>query len=197
MDIVQPRELQDQQSRYIEMYESLRPDPATRGSIADDVVFEMELIRHVDVSIDYILALIEKYHESNQQDKNIKINIDKAIESSLELRNKKDLIEKFIATLGNSTGDVFRDQQEFIRSEKAKELDKIINEECLYRDETYEFMYRAFKNGELRESDTDIAKILRPVSFFDSGARRSAMRKRVLERLCSFFDRFLNISDNE
>lgn len=66
MDIVQPRELQDQQSRYIEMYESLRPDPATRGSIADDVVFEMELIRHVDVSIDYILALIEKYHESNQ-----------------------------------------------------------------------------------------------------------------------------------
>lgn len=65
MDIIQPRELQDQQSRYIEMYETLRPDPASRESITDDVVFEMELIRHVDIGIDYILALIEKYHDSN------------------------------------------------------------------------------------------------------------------------------------
>ena len=63
----------------------------------------MELIREVDINIDYILALIEKYHESNQQDRDIKIDIDRAIESSLELRNKKDLIEKFIATLGDST----------------------------------------------------------------------------------------------
>ena len=197
MDIVQPRELQDQQSRYIEMYESLRPDPAARENIADDVVFEMELIKHIDVGIDYILALIEEYHESNQQNKDIKINIDKAIESSLELRNKKDLIEKFIATLGGSTGDVFKNWQEFVKSEKAKELDKIISEERLNRDRTYEFMYRAFKNGELQESGTDVVKILPPASFFDSGAKRPAMRKRVLEKLRNFFDRFFNISDNE
>lgn len=94
----------------------MHPNPAARENIADDVVFEMELVKHIDVGIDYILALIEEYRESNQQNKDIKINIDKAIESSLELRNKKDLIEKFIATLGNSTGDVFRDWQEFIRS---------------------------------------------------------------------------------
>ena len=190
-----PRELQDQQSRYIEMYDRIRPNPAERESIADDVVFEMELIREVDINIDYILALIEKYHETNQQDRDIKINIDKAIESSLELRNKKDLIEKFIATLGDSTNDVFSDWQEFIKGEKARELDKIIDEEHLNKEKTYEFMRRAFASGEIRESGTDITKILPPVSFFNPDAKRPAMRRRVLAKPRSFFDRFFAIAD--
>ena len=195
LDMLAPRELQDQQSRYIEMYDRIRPNPAERESIADDVVFEMELIREVDINIDYILALIEKYHETNQQDRDIKINIDKAIESSLELRNKKDLIEKFIATLGDSTSDVFSDWQEFIKGEKARELDKIIDEEHLNKEKTYEFMRRAFASGEIRESGTDITKILPPVSFFNPDARRPAMRRRVLAKLRSFFDRFFAIAD--
>ena len=192
------------------MYDRIRPNPAERESIADDIVFEMELIREVDINIDYILALIEKYHETNQQDRDIKINIDKAIEqqdrdikinidkaieSSLELRNKKDLIEKFIATLGDSTSDVFSDWQEFIKGEKARELDRIIDEEHLNKEKTYEFMRRAFASGEIRESGTDITKILPPVSFFNPDAKRPAMRRRVLAKLRSFFDRFFAIAD--
>ena len=199
MDIIQPRELQDQQSRYIEMYETLRPDPASRESIADDVVFEMELIRHVDIGIDYILALIEKYHDSNQQDKDIKINIDKAIESSMELRNKKDLIERFIASLGDSTDDVFAGWQEFIKSEKLRELDYIIAEEELDHDKTYRFMKNAFDNGNVRDSGTDFADILPRVSHFSGGGQRerAALRARVYNKLKQFFDRFFSIADNE
>ena len=56
----------------------------------------MELIKQIEVNVDYILNLIKKYHESNMQDKEIKVNIDKAILASPDLRNKKDLIEQFI-----------------------------------------------------------------------------------------------------
>ena len=34
----------------------------------DDVVFEMELVKQVEVNIDYILMLVAKYHESNCTD---------------------------------------------------------------------------------------------------------------------------------
>lgn len=130
-DMLAPRQLQDQQSRYLQIYDDIRRKPGERENIADDVVFEMELIRQIDINIDYILALIEKYHDSNQQDRDIKINIDKAIESSLELREKKDLIEKFIASLSSSTGNIYDDWQDFIQSEKTRELDKIIADENL------------------------------------------------------------------
>lgn len=194
-DPLSPRELQDQQSRYIETYQEIRPNPAHRENIADDVVFEMELIRQVDINIDYILALIEKYHDSNQQDRDIKINIDKAIDSSLELRDKKDLIEKFIATLGDSTGDVFADWQRFVQSEKTKELDQIIADERLDKEKTYEFMRRSFVRGEVTDTGTAITRILPPASFFDPDARRTTMRERVYNKLKDFFNRFFAIAD--
>ncbi len=65
----------------------------------DDVVFEMELVKQVEVNIDYILMLVTKYHDGNCEDKEILVAIDKAIKSSLQLRSKKELIENFIATI--------------------------------------------------------------------------------------------------
>ena len=73
-----------------------KPDK-NKEAINDDLIFEMELVRQVEVNIDYILMLVAKYHESNCKDKNILVTIDKAINSSLELRSKKELIEQFIA----------------------------------------------------------------------------------------------------
>ena len=194
-DMLAPRQLQDQQSRYLQIYDDIRRKPGERENIADDVVFEMELIRQIDINIDYILALIEKYHDSNQQDRDIKINIDKAIESSLELRDKKDLIEKFIASLSSSTGNIYDDWQDFIQSEKTRELDKIIADENLDKQKTYEFMRRSFVRGEVTDTGTAITRILPPVSFFDHDAKRVTIRQRVYEKLCAFFNRFFNIAD--
>ena len=193
-DMLAPRQLQDQQSRYLQIYDDIRRKPGERENIADDVVFEMELIRQIDINIDYILALIEKYHDSNQQDRDIKINIDKAIESSLELRGKKDLIERFIATLGEST-DVFTQWQQFIKSEKTRELDQIVEDENLDREQIYEFMRRSFVKGEVSDTGTAITRILPPVSFFDRGAKRVTIRERVYQKLKAFFNRFFNIAD--
>ncbi len=54
----------------------------------------MELIRQVEINIDYILMLVAKYHDSNCEDKEILVDIRKAVDSSMQLRSKKDLIEK-------------------------------------------------------------------------------------------------------
>lgn len=95
--------MQDYQSNYIDLYQQLRPKNPDKEVINDDIVFEMELIRQVEINIDYILMLVAKYHDSNCEDKEILVDIRKAVDSSMQLRSKKDLIENFIATVNTAT----------------------------------------------------------------------------------------------
>ena len=129
-ELISPRDKQDYHSIYIELYNEFK-NKAKRDKtdVSEDVVFEMELIKAIEVNIDYILALVKKYHESNMEDKEILVTIQKAIMASPDLRNKKDLIMAFIDSL-NQKSDVYNDFEtiyEVVR--KKKNLDKIIDEE--------------------------------------------------------------------
>ena len=116
------RDLQDYQSMYIDLYEHFRKvENGDKVDVSDDVVFEMELVKQIEVNIDYILALIEKYHESNMQDKEIRININKAIMASPDLRNKKDLIEAFIDSLDGDS-NVFEDFHDFMQKQEKRRI---------------------------------------------------------------------------
>ena len=76
--ILSDRDFQDYQSLYIDIYQTFTKDKAAdKENINDDIVFEIELIRQVEINIDYILMLVVKYHESNCKDKNILVAIDK------------------------------------------------------------------------------------------------------------------------
>ena len=119
---------QDYQSKYIDLYQKYRPrENGDREDINDDIVFEMELVRQVEVNIDYILILVSQYHDSNCKDKEILTKIDKAIDSTSNLRSKKDLIHDFIRTMDASTV-VDRDWTLFVQKQKDAELDTIIAE---------------------------------------------------------------------
>ena len=78
---------------YIELYNEFRNRAKIdKVDVSEDVVFEMELIKSIEVNIDYILGLVKKYHESNMEDKEVLVTIQKTIMASPDLRNKKDLI---------------------------------------------------------------------------------------------------------
>lgn len=79
----------------------------------------MELIRQVDINIDYILMLVEKYHAKNCEDQEILASIDRAIDSSIQLRSKKELIHGFINTM-NAATVVERDWHTFVAQQKRK-----------------------------------------------------------------------------
>ncbi|GAB1415958.1 hypothetical protein MASR2M117_13640 [Paludibacter sp.] len=105
-----------------------RKNKGNNENVNDDIVFEMELIKQVEINIDYFLALIKKYHAGHLKDKEIVISINKAIDYSVELRNKKELIEQFIDSLTTST-NVDDDWHSFVDAKKVEELDQIINDE--------------------------------------------------------------------
>lgn len=190
-ELISQRDLQDYQSIYIDLYQDYsKKDDSEKEKINDDIVFEIELIKQVEVNIDYILMLVAKYHQSNCKDKSILATIDKTINSSIELRSKKQLIEGFIAEI-NAATDVDKDWRKFIEKQKKEDLDTIINDENLKPQETKKFVDNSFRDGTLKKIGTDIDKILPPVSRFGGG--RAKKKQGVLQKLCDFFEKYFGL----
>jgi len=193
-EILTERDIQDYHSIYIDLYnEFRRAGDGDKENIIDDLVFEMELIKQIEINIDYILELVKKYHEDHIKNRELLIDINKAIDSSVELRNKKDLINQFIASL-DIHSVVDEDWQKYVAKKRSEELEEIIRHENLDRDETYKFVRNAFRNGSVATTGTDLAKVLPPVSRFSPGGERSKKRESVLDKLTRFFERFFGIS---
>lgn len=195
--ILGDRDIQDYHSAYIDLYKELRkPSDSEKENINDDLVFEIELIKQVEINIDYILTLIRKYHESHTKDKEVLIDINKAIDSSLELRNKKDLIQQFIESLDVGTR-VDDEWVSYVKKKKKEELESIIEKEKLNKEKTPEFINNAFRDGGIETNGTAITEILSPMSRFSKDDARTKKRESVIEKLTAFFNRFFDVSNGE
>ena len=190
---VSVRDLQDYQSIYIDLYqEYAKKSDIEKERINDDIVFEIELIKQVDVNIDYILMLVTKYHESNCEDKTILANINKSIDASVELRSKKALIEGFVAQMTVKT-DVEKDWQDFVKKQKEQDLETIIRDEKLKHDEAQKFIENSFRDGGIKTTGTDIDKILPPISRFSGGSNRALKKQTVIDKLKVFFEKYFGV----
>ena len=192
-DVLSERDLQDYLGRYQDLRDEWKKyrEHATKEDINDDIVFEIELVKQIEINIDYILMLVKKYHDTQCEDKEVLISIKRAVESSPELRSKKALIENFIAGI-NEIDDVFAEWREFVAKEKESELNRIIEEEKLKPEETRKFVDNSFRDGELKTIGTDIDKLMPPVSRF-GGGNRDAKKKGIIAKLTAFFERFFGI----
>jgi Type I site-specific restriction-modification system, R (restriction) subunit and related helicases len=195
-EILTNRDYQDYQSLYLDLYQDFREgEKADKERINDDIVFEIELIRQVEINIDYILMLVAKYHASNCEDKSILVAIDKAIGASIELRSKKVLIEHFIETVNAST-KVDEEWRRFVDEQKERDLVELISAEKLKPDETRKFINNAFRDGALKTSGTDIDKIMPPVSRF-GGGNRAVKKQSVGDKLMKFFEKYFGLVTEE
>ena len=193
-EILNERDVQDYHSAYIDLYNELRNgDDTDKENINDDLVFEMELIKQIEINIDYILRLIKKYHEGHTKDKEVLVDINKAIDSSVELRNKRELINQFITSL-DAGSNVDDDWQKFVEHKKIEELEQIIKDENLNHDATYTFVNNAFRDANVAITGTAVTKVLPPVSRFLPTGERTNKRESVLTKLTKFFERFFDIS---
>lgn len=196
-EILTERDVQDYHSAYIDIYNEFRKDSTeNKEYVNDDMVFEMELIKQVDINIDYILGLIKKYHEDHIKNRELLFDINKAIDSSVELRNKKDLINEFISSL-DAHSVVDDDWQKFVEGKKVEELEQIISSENLDHEATYAFIKNAFRDGNVAITGTAITKVLPPVSRFSQTGERTKKRESVLNKLTGFFEKFFDISRKE
>ena len=194
MELISERDMQD----YLGRYQDLRDEwneRRKRGEstdIIDDIVFEIELIKQVEINIDYILMLVKKYHDTHCEDKEVLITIRKALNASPELRSKKALIENFIAGI-NDVDDVVAEWNSYVAEERERELAEIIRDEKLREPETRKFLENAFRDGEIKTTGTDIDRLMPPVSRFGGGGARAKKKQTVIDKLKAFFERFFGI----
>jgi len=191
-EILAEKEFQDYQSRYIDLYQEYRKGAdGDKETINDDIVFEIELVKQIEVNIDYILMLVAKYQESNCKDKTILTTIDKAINSSIQLRSKKELIERFIEQVNVST-KVDEDWRKFVHERKEADITAIIEEEKLKAEETRRFIDNAFRDGTLKTTTgTAIDRIMPPISRFSKD--RAAKKQGIIKKLTVFFEKYLGL----
>lgn len=192
-EIITKRDLQD----YLGRYQDLRDEwnekrkKGESTDIIDDIVFEVELIKQIEINIDYILMLVKKYHDGHCEDKEVLVTINRAVDASPELRSKKALIENFISGI-NEVDDVMTEWHEYVNEKCEEELVQIIKDEKLKESETRKFIKNAFRDGEIRTIGTDIDKLMPPVSRF-GGGNRSVKKQGIIDKLKAFFEKFFGI----
>lgn len=191
-EILPTMDFQDYTGVYHDIYGEMKRKAGNKDSILDDVVFELELVKQIEVNIDYILALVAKYYGSNCKDKEILVAIDKAIKSSLQLRSKKELIEEFIDSVNVNT-NINDNWQKFVTEQCNAELQKLISEENLKPEPAKKFVENSFRDGVLKTIGTDIDKILPPISRFSGGGNRKKKKQNVIEKLKVFFEKYFDI----
>ena len=187
-------QMQDFQSHYLDLRDKWRKK--THGEkevINDDLIFETELIRQVEINIDYILMLVKQYHDSNCKNKDLLVSITKAIGASMNLRSKKELIESFVESVNADVDDVNGAWEEYVKQKKEDDLSAIIQEEKLKSAETRKFIDNAFRDGQVRTTGTDIDKILPPMSRFGGGGNRSYKKMSVIEKITAFFEKYIGL----
>lgn len=188
---------------YSSHYQNIRDDwkhKVEKGEsvdIADDVVFEIELLKSVDINIDYILMLVKKYHDDNCQDKEVLANIGNAIDGSPSLRSKKKLIEDFISSL-NESSDVYAEWLEYVKQARNEEIEKLIDADNLIPDKTWRYLRNSFRDGELSIDGRYIDDLMPAMSLFgESGKLRAEKKQSIIEKLKIFFEKFRDITDDD
>ena len=189
-EIITERDLQDYLGKYQDLRDEWKHKRETGKStdITDDIVFEVELIKQVEINIDYILMLVKKYHDNNCEDKEVLVTINKAIDASMELRSKKQLIENFIATV-NEVDDVMGEWYKYVGVQRERDLTEIIKDEKLKEPETRKFLENSFREGEVKTVGTDIDRLMPPISRF-GGGNRAQKKQGVIDKLKSFFEKY-------
>jgi type I restriction enzyme R subunit len=193
-EILTDRQMQDYRSEYLDIYASLRPQRHEKEAINDDIVFEIELIKQVEITVDYILLLVQKYRDErgDGDDKEIRAEITRAIDASPSLRNKKDLIEAFVERV-TVAGSVDDEWVAFVAARQDAELTQLIADEGLNADATRDFIDRAFRDGTIQATGVAITRVLPPVSRFAPGGGHGEKKQRVLNRFAEFFERYFGL----
>ena len=193
-EILTPRQVQDYTSVYLDLYQELRGQrDADKEPIVDDIVFEIELVKQVEINVDYILELVRRYKHKHGDDIEVRAEISRAIDASPSLRNKKDLIEQFVDSI-STAADVGTEWQEYVATRRAAELEQIVTEEGLDAEATQAFVEMAFRDGAIPATGTAIARLVPAVSRFDPDGSHAARKRTVVDRLTGFLERFLGLS---
>ena len=172
---IEKNEFESFQSKYTDMYDTLvgsRKVGGGKTSVIDEIDFEIELLRKDHINVAYIISLIKNLNSKEASfAKDVEFILN-TLDRTPSLKNKRELLEKFIeenkAILTfDSKEDIEDNLAEFLKKEKEKAIQDMINEEELKADvvmniiDKCEFTERAADYEDVRESFINKPKMLK------------------------------------
>ncbi len=194
-ELLTPRAVQDYKSVYLDLHSEFRANAeGEKEAIDEDLVFEIELIKQVEVNVDYILMLVDRNRDAVAcGDHEVTASIMRNVAASPTLRERDDLVRGFLQEMTVSTDSTADVWQSHMAAEQAKELEALIAEERLKPQETRAFLARAFEEGGVQTAGTAITEIMPRASRFSPSDGYGEKKRRVVEKITALYERFAGL----
>ena len=130
------QQFEDYKSKYLDLYDKVRTDKQKeKVSILEDLDFELELIHRDEINVSYIISLLRNMQAAKpaEQEKQRKTILG-ILDTEIQLRSKKELIERFIEEHFPAIpkeGDVGAAFEQYWTQEKHKAIQALSKEEGL------------------------------------------------------------------
>ncbi|MGZ0167270.1 MAG: type I restriction endonuclease subunit R [Planctomycetales bacterium] len=183
----------DYRSAYLDLFDKVKTDNQNeKASILDDVDFELELIHRDVINVQYILTLLASLYDADEADApRIRKLILDSVAGDIELRSKKELIEKFIEQNLPKVGaaaEIPESFETFWEVERVAAFDQLCKEERLDADKLKKVIDRYVYTGKEPLPDPDIIELINyPLKL----AERAPTRKRVLRKIVDYVMTFI------
>ena len=184
----------DYKSAYLDLYDKVKTDNTKeKDSILDDIDFEIELLQRDVINVQYILSLLaDIYDAEDKEAPGMKKSLLDSVAGDVELRSKRELIEKFIEDnlpgIGSSA-EIPDSFEEFWEQERLSAFDKLVKEEQLDADKLEKVINRYVYTGTKPLPDPDIIELIqKPLKL----SERAATRTRVLTRVLDYVDTYID-----
>lgn len=191
---IEEQRFEDYKSKYLDLYDKVRTDhQKEKVSILEDVDFELELIHRDEINVAYILQLLIKLKSSVKKEaEQSKQELNKLLNTEVQLRSKKELIEKFIREnipLIEDQENVTLEFERFWNEEQKISFEKLVSEENLIPEKTQTLIekYLYSENKPLREEILELLQGEKPKIL-----ERKKTGERILKKLIDFVETFIN-----
>ncbi len=184
---------EDYKSKYLDLYDKVRTHHLKeKVSILDDIDFELALIHRDEVNVSYIIALLRNMQDARPAEQERQRNaILSMLESDVQLRSKKVLIERFIAEhfpeipKGADVGEVF---DAYWNEEKQKAVQALSGAEGLDMDG----LQRVIGNYLFTEKTPLRDEVIAIMHTRPKLKERGTLTDRIIEKIKAFVETFID-----
>ncbi len=188
------QQFEDYKSKYLDLHDKVKSEHAKeKVSILEDVDFELELIHRDEINVAYIIRLLIKLKANQKKDaEQIEKEIFNLLNTEMQLRSKKELIEKFIREnmpVILDTDDIPQEFEKYWTVEQEKAFLKMVEEEKLSKEKT-QTLIENYLYSEQEPMRDDILELLdgeKPTLL-----QRKTTGERILRRIIDFVETFIN-----
>jgi type I restriction enzyme, R subunit len=188
------QQFEDYKSKYLDLHDKVKSEHATeKVSILEDVDFELELIHRDEINVSYIIRLLIKLKANQKKDaQQIEKEIANLLSTEIQLRSKKELIEKFIREnlpVILDTDDIPQEFEKFWTAEQEKAFRQIVAEEKLSKERTQALIesYLYSEQEPMRDEILDLLIDEKPTLL-----QRKTIGERILRKIIGFVETFIN-----